>query len=61
MPDMQNIHESAVEYDPQKRYAARQLSRFDVKVAGVIVFVVAMASSFVAALVLMVFRGEVLA
>jgi hypothetical protein len=45
-------------YHPQQSYAAKQLSRYDMQVAGVVVFVVAMAVFFVVALVMMLFGGE---
>lgn len=45
-------------YDPQHSYAAKQLSRYDMQVAGVVVYVVAMTFLFVVALVMMLFRNE---
>lgn len=45
-------------YHPQQSYAAKQLSRYDMQVAGVVVFVVAMTVFFVVALVMMLFGGE---
>jgi len=45
-------------YHPQQSYAAKQLSRYDMQVAGVVVYVVAMAMLFVVALVLMLFWNE---
>lgn len=45
-------------YDPQQSYAARQLSRYDMQVAGVIVFVITLTMLFVVALVMMLFRKE---
>ncbi len=48
-------------YDPQQSYAAKQLSRYDMQVAGVVVYVVTMTVFFVVALVMMLFRNEPLA
>ena len=45
-------------YHPQQSYSAKQLSRYDMQVAGVVVYVVAMAVVFVVALVLMLFWNE---
>jgi len=45
-------------YDPQQSYSAKQLSRYDMEVAGVVVYVVAMAVFFVVALVMMLFGSE---
>jgi len=45
-------------YDPQQSYSAKQLSKYDMQVAGVVVYVVAMAVFFVVALVLMLFWNE---
>ena len=45
-------------YDPQQSYAAKQLSRYDMQVAGVVVYVVTMAMFFVVALVMMLFWSE---
>ena len=45
-------------YHPQQSYSAKQLSRYDMEVAGVVVFVVAMTVFFVVALVMMLFGGE---
>src|SRR6266567_4303835 len=45
-------------YHPQQSYSAKQLSRYDMQVAGVVVYVVAMAVFFVVALVLMLFWNE---
>ena len=42
-------------YHPQQSYSAKQLSRYDMQVAGVVVYVVAMAVFFVIALVMMLF------
>jgi hypothetical protein len=42
-------------YDPQQCYSAKKLSRYDMQVAGVVVYVVAMTMFFVIALVLMLF------
>lgn len=44
-------------YDPQQSYAAKQLSRYDMQVAGIVVYVVAMTVFFVVALVFMLFGG----
>lgn len=46
------------QYDPQQSYAARQLSRYDMQVAWVVVFVVTLTMLFVVALVMMLFRNE---
>jgi len=45
-------------YDPQQSYSAKQLSRYDMEVAGVVVYVVAMTVLFVVALVMMLFGNE---
>ena len=45
-------------YHPQQSYSAKQLSRYDMQVAGVVVYIVAMAVFFVVALVLMLFWSE---
>lgn len=45
-------------YDPQQSYSAKQLSRYDMEVAGVVVYVVAMTVFFVVALVMMLFGNE---
>jgi hypothetical protein len=45
-------------YDPHQSYAAKQLSRYDYEVAGIVVFVVTMTMFFVVALVMMLFRNE---
>ena len=45
-------------YDPQQSYAAKQLSRYDMQVAGVVVYVVTMTMLFVVALVMMLFWNE---
>jgi hypothetical protein len=42
-------------YDPQQCYSAKRLSKYDMQVAGVVVYVVAMTVFFVIALVLMLF------
>ncbi len=42
-------------YDPRFSYSAKKLSRYDMQVAGVVVYVVAMTMFFVIALVLMLF------
>ena len=44
-------------YDPQRSYAAKQLSRYDMQVAGIVVYVVTMTLFFVVALVFMLFGG----
>jgi hypothetical protein len=45
-------------YDPQQSYAAKQLSRYDMQVAGIVVYVVTMTMLFVVALVMMLFGNE---
>lgn len=45
-------------YDPQQSYAAKQLSRYDMQVAGTVVYLVVMTMFFVVALVMMLFRNE---
>jgi hypothetical protein len=45
-------------YDPRESYAAKQLSRYDMQIAGIVVFVVTMTMFFVVALVMMLFRNE---
>lgn len=45
-------------YDPQQSYSAKQLSRYDMEVAGVVVYIVAMTVFFVVALVMMLFGNE---
>ena len=42
-------------YDPQHSYSEKKLSKYDMQVAGVVVYVVAMTMFFVIALVLMLF------
>ena len=42
-------------YDPRVSYSEKKLSRYDMQVAGVVVYVVAMTMFFVIALVLMLF------
>lgn len=42
-------------YDPQQSYSAKRLSRYDMQVAGIVVYVVALTVFFVVALVLMLF------
>jgi len=42
-------------YDPRLSYAEKKLSKYDMQVAGVVVYVVAMTMFFVIALVLMLF------
>jgi hypothetical protein len=42
-------------YDPKLSYSEKKLSRYDMQVAGVVVYVVAMTMFFVIALVLMLF------
>ena len=44
-------------YHPDQSYSAKQLSRYDMEVAGVVIYVIAMAVVFVVALVFMLF-GE---
>ena len=45
-------------YDPRHSYAAKQLSRYDMQVAWVVVFVITLTMLFVVALVMMLFRNE---
>jgi len=45
-------------YDPRESYVAKQLSRYDMEVAGIVVYVVTMTVFFVVALVMMLFRNE---
>jgi len=45
-------------YDPRESYAAKQLSRYDMQIAGIVVYVVTMTMFFVVALVMMLFRNE---
>jgi hypothetical protein len=45
-------------YDPQQSYSAKQLSRYDMQVAGIVVYVIALTVLFVVALVLMLFWNE---
>ncbi len=45
-------------YDPQQSYSAKQLSRYDMEVAGVVGYIVAMTVFFVVALVMMLFGNE---
>jgi len=45
-------------YHPQQSYSAKQLSRYDMQVAGVVIYVVAMTVFFVVALVMMLFWNE---
>ena len=45
-------------YDPQQSYSAKKLSRYDMQVAGIVVYVVAMTVFFVVALVLMLFGNR---
>ena len=45
-------------YDPRESYAAKQLSRYDMEVAGLVVYVVTLMMFFVVALVMMLFRNE---
>jgi len=54
---MHKPQEDPHNYDPQQSYAAKKLSRYDMQVAGIVVYVVAMAVLFVVALVFMLF-GE---
>jgi len=44
-------------YHPEQSYSAKQLSRYDMQVAGVVIYVIAMTVLFVVALVFMLF-GE---
>ncbi len=44
-------------YHPDQSYSAKQLSRYDMEIAGVVIYVVAMAVVFAIALVAMLF-GE---
>jgi len=45
-------------YDPRESYAAKQLSRYDMQIAGIVVYVVTMTMFFIVALVMMLFRNE---
>ena len=54
---MHTPQEDPHNYDPQQSYAAKQLSRYDMQVAGIVVYVVAMTVLFVVALVFMLFGG----
>ena len=45
-------------YTAQQSYSAKQLSRYDMEVAGVVVYIVAMTVLFVVALVMMLFGNE---
>ena len=45
-------------YHPQQSYSAKQLSRYDMQVAGIVVYVIALTVLFVVALVLMLFWNE---
>ena len=45
-------------YDPRESYAAKQLSRYDMQIAGIVVYVVTMTMFFIVALVMMLFRDE---
>jgi len=54
---MHKPQEDPHNYDPQQSYAAKQLSRYDMQVAGIVVYIVAMAVLFVVALVFMLFGG----
>ena len=45
-------------YHPQQSYSAKQLSRYDMQVAGIVVYVVTMTVFFVVALVMMLFWNE---
>lgn len=45
-------------YHPQQSYSAKQLSRYDMQVAGVVIYVIAMTVFFVVALVMMLFWNE---
>jgi hypothetical protein len=55
---MQKNESDPHNYDPRQSYAAKQLSRYDMQVAGIVVFVVTIAMLFVVALALMLFRNE---
>lgn len=44
-------------YHPDQSYSAKQLSRYDMEIAGVVIYVIAMVVVFVVALVFMLF-GE---
>jgi hypothetical protein len=55
---MQKAESDPHNYDPQQSYAAKQLSRYDMQVAGIVVFVVTIAMFFVVALTLMLFANE---
>ncbi len=54
-PDMQTHNNDPHSYDPKLSYSEKKLSRYDLQVAGVVVYVVAMTMFFVIALVLMLF------
>ena len=45
-------------YHPQQSYSAKQLSRYDMQVAGIVVYVIALTVLFIVALVLMLFWNE---
>ena len=45
-------------YHPQQSYSAKRLSRYDMQVAGVVIYVVALTVFFVVALVMMLFWNE---
>ena len=45
-------------YHPQQSYSAKQLSRYDMQVAGIVMYVIALTVLFVVALVLMLFWHE---
>lgn len=55
---MWNRESNPENYDPQQSYAAKQLSRYDIQVAGVVVYMVTLTMLFVVALVLMLFWNE---
>jgi hypothetical protein len=52
---MRRPNHSPENYDPQHSYSEKKLSKYDMQVAGVVVYVVAMTMFFVIALVLMLF------
>ena len=43
-------------YHPEQSYAVKQLSRHDIEVAGVVIYLIAMAVLFAVALVFMLFE-----
>lgn len=52
---MRTPNQNPENYDPRQSYAEKKLSKYDMQVAGVVVYVVAMTMFFVIALVLMLF------